>query len=32
MKRDKGWESGGDRGIQGVRERGLYARDKDIMG
>jgi hypothetical protein len=32
MKRDQGGESEGDRGIQGARERGLDARDKDRMG
>jgi hypothetical protein len=32
MKREQGGESGGERGIQGVRERGLDARGKDRMG
>jgi hypothetical protein len=32
MKRDKGVESGGERGIQGAREWGLDSRGKYIMG
>jgi hypothetical protein len=32
MKIDQGGESGGERGIQGEREKGLDARGKDKMG
>jgi len=32
MKREKGGECGGERGVQGIREWGVDARGKEIMG